>query len=229
VRAILSAVRPRFDRRLARLAPLVLLLGLASCAGHRKLIDPTLILRGESGAQELGVSTDYGIVFLGRTVRRGELEVTAWFGDGPAVEPAVVEPIGGGLYTADTEIRLPAVGLSYTVPPPGTEVLVLSRRGWSRYETRVELARHEQVEGLLLPVRGELEGSADLVGAGVYLERDEHALTLLGLVSGRLLLETADGEREFLTVVGPEQLWRLVAHRREPPQPPRRVYRDDVL
>ena len=53
---------------------------LSGCRGTRTLSDPTLEIRTPAGA-ELGVATDYGILFLGRTSRSGEVQVVAWFGD----------------------------------------------------------------------------------------------------------------------------------------------------
>jgi hypothetical protein len=213
-------------RPLALALPLLL---LASCVGHRRLYDPTLVLRGSSGERELGVATEYGIVFLGHATRSGQLEVTALFGDGPSVEPAVVEPIGGGLYTAETEIELPTVGICYDAPRPGTQVLVRGRRGWDVWESEVDVTSHPQVDGILLPMIGALRDAADQIGAGVYLEDDDHRLMLVGLVSGRIVIDSGGRRSEYLTVVGPADLCRLVAHRREPPNQREWVYREDVL
>ena len=85
--------------RLHRLILLVLALSFpllgSSCSGTRNLVDPVVQIH-TPGGNELGVTTDYGIVFLGRTASAGDIEITAWFGDGPSIEPSSVEPIGGG-------------------------------------------------------------------------------------------------------------------------------------
>ncbi|HUR26832.1 MAG TPA: hypothetical protein VM509_01490, partial [Planctomycetota bacterium] len=96
-----------------KLAFLVALLCVlcTSCAGTRFLANPVVEIRGDQGV-ELGVATSDGVVFLGRTARSGEVLITAWFGDGPSPENAVVEPLGGGLFTTETEIRLPSVPIS---------------------------------------------------------------------------------------------------------------------
>ena len=103
---------------------LVVSLLCSACQGVRTLSDPTLVIE-TSGGRELGVSTDYGIVFLGRTARSGPAEITAWFGDGPNIEKTVIEPVGNGLYTAETEIRLPQVEMSFDDPAPGRELVVV--------------------------------------------------------------------------------------------------------
>lgn len=203
----------------------------SACVGSRKAIEPTLQLRSEHG-MELGVSTDYGIVFLGNATDAGPLEITAWFGDGPSIETTAVEPIGHGLYTAETEIVLPSVAIAFSVPETGSLVEVRGRRGWDVWSQMLPIAEHPQVDGLLLAFPGDLpeEGPRiDQVGAGVYVQGANKTLRLLGLVSGVLVLETDQGQSRFLTVVGPDQLWRLVAHHRAEPLQKRWVYREDIL
>ena len=68
----------------------------------------------------------------------------------------------------------------------------------------------------------------DQLGAGVYVEIDG-VRHLLGLISGQLRLEADGGDREFLTVMGPRELWRAVTHHRNSERPRRRALREDVL
>ena len=70
-------------------------LPLIGCAGTRTLTDPVLRITTEGGA-ELGVATDHGVVFLGRSAARGGVGLEAVFGDGPSLERSVTEPVGGG-------------------------------------------------------------------------------------------------------------------------------------
>lgn len=213
-----------------RLLPAVLLAALAAagCRGPNLAFDPTVIL-DTRGGRELGVSTNYGIVFLGSTARAGDVDVAVWFGDGPSIEQSVIEPVGGGLYTVDTEIRVPSIPLGFEDPANGQSVFVQGRdvNGRWRLETRVR--RHPDVDGILLEVPLALAGSTDQTGAGVFFYDDKGRARVLGLVSGRLILETAEGAESFLTVVGPDSLWRLVSYRRDPHVRPRVPYRDDVL
>ncbi len=215
-----------------RAAAVAGLFAVVSCVGSRELIDPTLHIQAPGGASELGVSTDYGIVFLGRVARSGEIEVTAWFGDGPSQERAVVEPVGGGLYTAETEIRLPSVALSFQDPAPGTVLRVYGRRRGESWQTEARIVRDERVDGLLLADSGGLRDASDeQLGAGVYvcLDDDCRDKRLIGLVSGRLVLRDESGERSYLTMVGPSELWRLVTHRRDLDRRRPWVYRPDIL
>ncbi len=206
-------------------APLV-----TSCAGTRTLQNPTLALR-TSGGRELGVSTDYGIVFLGRTAQSGKVEIESWYGDGPNLEPAVIEPVGAGLFTAETEIRLPQVPLAFSEPAPGTRLLVVGLDAHGPWESWVTVQSDPRVLGILTTIPSELAGRADQIGAGVYLVSDDdaHPKRLLGLVAGEVELSTKDGDRRFLAITGPTDLWRLVAHRRDLLQRKRWVYREDIL
>lgn len=216
--------------RTLRILSLACMCALAACAGTRQLADPVLEIRSPEG-RELGVATDYGVVFLGRTARSGPIDVTAWYGDGPSVEASVVEPLGGGLYTAETEIRLPHVGMSFDAPEPGTELLVIGRTGAKRWEAKVRVRQSDKIEGLLLTLAPAVANEPGAIGAGVYLVDDAPGKKrLVALVSGRVSLERADGKREeYLTAVGPDQLWRLLTYRRDFPHKRRFVYRDDVL
>lgn len=180
-----------------------------------------------AGIDELGVSTDYGIVFLGRTAKSGRIEFTAWFGDGPAREEGLVEAMGNGIYATTSEILLPSAALCFEPLPAGTPVFVRGRRGGEPFEIAAELASDPRVTGLLLRPNPELDALTEAeTGAGVFLTQPGRPMKLLGLVSGRLQFE---GGRRFVTAAGPEDLWRLVVSRRNSDRPRRWVYREDIL
>ena len=211
------------------LALVALALLSASCVTNRKLTDPTLLIHSPEGT-ELGVATEYGAVFLGRFARGGEVDITAWFGDGPSLENSVVEPIGGGLFSAETDLRLPQVPLTYEDPPHNRWVTVQGRSGTDPWLVETQVQRDERVEGLLLRPRGRLNGAAEQIGAGVFLGNEEDGYRLLGLVTGRVRLVDASGtSRDYVTVLGPTELWRLATVRRSLQEKPRWLYREDVL
>jgi hypothetical protein len=207
---------------------------LAACwttppQGERVLAgDPTVVLH-TAGRGELGVSTDYGVVFLGRGAKSGEVEFTVWFGDGPSFETGIVEPIGGDLYLTRSEILLPTVPLDFAIPGHGAPVVVRGRDAQGTWEVAARVAVDDRVEGMLLAWSEALDAlSAEHTGAGVYVETDEGE-QLVGLLSGKLELVVEDGERSFFTVAGPRTLWRLVTHARDLDRPRRRSHRGDVL
>ncbi len=201
---------------------------IASCVGPgRPLHEPTLQIEGEQGT-ELGVNTDYGILFLGQKSRAGKIEVTAWFRDVPNIETTVVEPVGSGIFTAETEIRLPEIALTFVQPPEGTTVTVIGRVEGREWNSTARIAKDPRVRsGILLESGPNL--TADQIGAPVLVRDGTGAWRCLGLVSGRLRLSGPGGAVEYLTVLGPETTWRLVAHRRSVERRRRWVYREDVL
>jgi len=223
-----TALRPPSPRALAALA--IALACLSGCAGTRSLAHPTLRIETRGGV-ELGVSTDYGIVFLGRTAPAGDAQITATYGDGPSIESSLIEPVDGGLYTAEIEIRLPSVPLSHVEPRPGDELLLMGMDERGAWERTVRVRSDPRVYGILLDIPARMQGAADQVGAGLYEcdDGDLSTLRLVGLVSGRLQLESEDGPREYLTVMGPQHLWRLVTHRRDLQKRRRWIYREDIL
>lgn len=221
------------ESRAARLGLCLLLLaGLGACRGTRTLMDPTLEIQ-TPGGQELGVCTEFGVLFLGRTARAGEVQLTAWFGDGPSTETSVIEPLGGGLYTAETQIRLPSTLMTFRTPAPGERLVLVGRSGSRVWEERVTVRADDRVEGLLFDVPGRLRDAPDQVGAGLFVEvegRRPRRRYLVALVSGKLTLEDASGgRREYLTAVGPDQIWRLVTRRQDLLSRKRWVYREDIL
>ena len=197
--------------------------------------DPTVWLHTEGGG-ELGVSTPYGVVFLGRGSRSGEVEFDVWFGDGPGTEIGIIESLGNGLYLTQAEILLPQVPLGHDLPPAGTSVVVRGRDEDGAYEPTGRVAEHERVEGLIVDLgRPSPEPGA---GAGIFVQTGD-GLRLIGLVAGRLEMTDPDprpvaaGDWRRLdpvwTAIGPDKLWRLVAHARDSDRPRRAVYREDIL
>ena len=108
---------------------------------------------------------------------------------------------------------------------------VIGRNPAGPWRAVVEVKSDPRIYGILLEVPPELVNGEGQIGAGVfrYIDQDPERLQLLGLVSGRITLSTAQGEKEFITVMGPQQLWRLVTHRRHYPRRRPFVYREDVL
>ena len=216
---------------LSQLLALVLALLASSCTGTRSAQNPTLRFTTQGGT-ELGVATSYGPVFLGQTSTAGRVEIEAVYGDGPSIESTVIEPVGGGLFTAETEIRLPEVPLAFRSPRPGESLLLKGRDANGKdWQLDVTVRSDERVYGLLLDVPKRMLERPDQVGAGVY-QRDPKRkghLYLVGLVSGRITLTKAGKDVSYLAVVGPETLYRLVIHRRDHNRRKPWVYREDVL
>ena len=204
---------------------------LASCVGTRTLADPTLVIRTDSGT-ELGVSTDYGVIFLGRTASSGMIDMTVWFGDGPSIEKSAIEPLGGALFTAETEIRLPNVPLSFDDPSPGDVLTIMGRNSSGVWSEDVQVLSDPRAFGLLLEIPEPMRGELDQIGAGVYSipDGDLSKMRLVGIASGIITITSESGaKKEYLAAYGPQQLWRLVTHRRDHNRRKPWVYREDIL
>ena len=204
---------------------------LASCVGTRTLADPTLVIRTDAGT-ELGVSTDYGVIFLGRTASSGIIDMTVWFGDGPSIEKSAIEPLGGDLFTAETEIRLPNVPLSFDDPIPGDILTVMGRNAGGVWSEDVKVLTDPRAFGLLLEIPEPMRGELDQIGAGVYSipDGDLSKMRLVGIASGVITINSESGsKKEYLAAYGPQQLWRLVTHRRDHNRRKPWIYRDDIL
>jgi len=203
---------------------------LASCVGSRTLADPTLLIQTDGG-MELGVSTEYGVVFLGRTARSGDVDMTVWFGDGPSIEKSAIEPLGGDLFTAETEIRLPSVPLSFEDPLPGDILTIIGREGGTTWSEDVRVLSDPRIYGVILEVPEMMRGRPDQVGAGIYSipAGDLSKMRLVAIASGIITISTAEGDIDYLAAYGPQHLWRLVTHRRDHNRRRPWIYRDDIL
>lgn len=205
------------------------LLALAACTGTKTLSDPTVFVRG-AGGTELGVSTEYGVVFLGSTRPAGRVEIESWFGDGPNIEPSVVEPVGGDLFVAETEIRLATVPMTFDEPLAGAEVLVRGRGPEGPWEAPAKVHAEAGIRGILIDLVPELlRQDLDQTGAGVFVRGEDGLMRLVGMVSGTISVGAAGTERHYASVVGPRDLWRVAVHRKDQGRRRPWVYREDTL
>ncbi len=202
---------------------------LASCRTPTHTRDATVRILTPD-LPELGVATDYGIVFLGRGQQSGNVQFDVWFGKDANREIGVVESVGGDLYATEAEIRIPRVPVTFVVPPVDTEVLILSRATDGRRRNKAVICSHPSVTGLLLRMTpGSPTFEPTQIGAGVYVERRGRPY-FLGLVSGCVSLQGADGSlEEYIAVVGPTETWRVVTHGRNRSREQHWVYREDIL
>ncbi|MEX1025966.1 MAG: hypothetical protein WD226_12910 [Planctomycetota bacterium] len=208
-----------------RLRLLLVLPLLTACLAQGEPVDPTVVVKGRSGA-ELGVATPYGVVYLGHRAEDATVELIPAFGDGPAYELAPSVLIAPALRLAISDIVLPTVPLDFDAPKRGTTLTVLGREGRNRWREKVDVAVAPGVRGLLLENHGGLRRRIEggMVGAGVYSTDDEGNLHLLGLVDG---LVSVQG-RTYIAVAGAGHIWPILGHDRSIDRK-RWVYRGDVL
>jgi hypothetical protein len=209
-----------------RLLACLIAASLASCVVTRNVQDPTVTLQTAGGA-ELGVSTARGVVVLGHTAQSGEVDRIVWYGDGPSIEASVIEPLGDGLYLAQGEILLPTVDIAFPKIGPDDVVVARGRRGAEVWEIPLYHIEDPRITGgLAFRAAQALPTDADQVGAGVFWEHpDTGRRYFIGIVTGTV---DVDGDR-YVTAIGGQGLWRLVAHRRDSFEEGRFIYRDDIL
>lgn len=208
-------------------ASLLVSAGLTSCVVTANVQDPTVTLN-TAGGQELGVSTPLGVVFLGRTAHSGEVDLTVWYGDGPSIEPSIIEPLGDGLYLAQGEILMPFANVAFIQPGPDDELFARGRQGADVWEIELFAVDDPRLTGLAFRSADPLPTEPNQAGAGVFWsDPDTDQDYLIGLISGTVQFGT-DGPK-YVTAIGGEGLWRLVAHRQASSDEGRFVYRDDIL
>lgn len=212
-------------RRSALFVPAVLGLLLTGCSVRGSSFDPTVVVLG-SGGEELGVSTPYGVVYLGHNVADERVRLVPAFGDGPGVERANSQEVARGLKLAEAAIELPTVPICFNAPAPGSTVIVKGRDGVRGWQEEATVASVPGAKGLVLRADGSLRRrmEAGVVGPGVYTRDDEGNLLLLGLLDG---VFEKDGTN-YLAVAGPGHLWRAAAFDKKLGRT-RWVYREDVL
>ena len=215
--------------RLHALTASLALLALSACTGTKTLADPTVVVRS-AGGTELGVATNYGVIFLGATRPAGSIELESWFGDGPNIEPTVAEPVEGDLYVAETEIRLATVPMTFVEPAPGDVVVVRGRGVQGPWQVETLVRSVPGIEGILIDLLPELSGQGqDQTGAGVFLRDGAESMRLLGMVSGQVEVLEGEGAGTYAAVVGPRDLWRVVVHRKDQGRRRPWVYREDTM
>jgi len=205
---------------------MALIVCLAGCtqwlfSGVHYPADDRPVVRIETrGGTELGVGTDAGILFLGRTAQAGPCRIHYWLGPTPLVEDGVVEPYGGVFFKATMDLhhqQVPFLDRELAADEP---LLALLTDGRSFEEVPLERARGPVVDGDVVAWPGR-----DLpAGTGVFV-RDERGLHVVGMIAGRLEL----GDERYLVHTG-ISAWREALLTAKPRRPERHVVHrpDDI-
>ncbi len=198
-------------RPLHRLAPCVLL-AFASCSwglfSGVETVDRTrpVALIETTGGVELGATTEFGILTLGRTATRGPCRVYYFLGPTPLVEDGTVVATEGPFCTAQIDLRTQSVRVLDHSPTNEPLKAMWTSDGAQVTTIDVQLARDEGVSGDVLADPGQ-----DIpAGAGVFAEVDEK-LRFVGLVSGRATVQGDNGVRAYYTFAGVDRVRELLA------------------
>ncbi|HLU37902.1 MAG TPA: hypothetical protein VK081_00860 [Planctomycetota bacterium] len=167
------------------------------------------------GGVEMGVGTQAGVLFLGRTAQQGPCRIHYWLGPTPLVEDGTVEPWGGVFFRA-------AMDLNHQYAPfldrdlrDDDELFALLYDGT---EVSLQRAQGPGVAGDVVHWPGR-----DLpAGTGVFVrDPEDGGLRLVGMIAGRIdagdaryLVHTGTTAlREALLAAKPHAEMRQVKHR----------------
>ncbi len=165
------------------------------------------------GGTEMGVGTEAGILFLGRTSKEGPCRIHYWLGPTPLVEDGTVEPWAGVFFRATMDLKYPSARFLDRDLEPDEPLVAMYYSGNQVEEVALQRAREPGVQGDVVDWPGR-----DLpAGTGVFV-RDDEGLALVGLIAGRI--ETA-GQR-YLVHTGTTTM-RLAMLTAKPPTEPRQV------
>jgi hypothetical protein len=188
---------------------------------------PPVVLVETPGGHELGVSTENGVLFLGRTSRGGPCKVTVFFGRTAVIENGTVTPIPGGFCRTNLAIHAPFVPFLTEYPRADEPLFLLGVRNGRVYRQDVRWAADPDVAGNVLEYPGGF--SSDQVGAPILVERDER-LFLVGLAKATAVLHgAAGGERRFLSFAGLDQIREAMLEIRPAVLEQEVFYRDDEV
>jgi hypothetical protein len=162
---------------------------------------PVVVIRTPGGT-ELGVTTDEGVFFLGRTAQEGPAKVLYWLGDSPLVESGEVRRRGGSIYEVLLDVDLPAVPISFEPLRPGESLVLIGVDDDWAWQYGVVVPEDPMASGTIVRWPSGLRIEPSQVGAGVFRDTGE-GLTLVGLVKATAEIE---GGGRFLLLAGLPEL-----------------------
>lgn len=172
------------------------------------------------GGSELGVGTDAGILFLGRTAQKGPCRIHYWLGPTPLVDDGEVERWGGVFFRANMDLKHPYAPFLDRDLGDDEPLVALMTDGRSFEEIGLQRARGPGVAGDLVVWPGrDLEA-----GTGVFVY-GERGLALVGMIAGSVQL----GDQRYLVHTGTTALREALLAAKPSREPRRVVHRPDDI
>lgn len=200
---------------LATAVLLLLLLLLAGCtewlfAGERgKDRSRPVVLVETTGGVELGATTEYGILTLGRTATAGACRVHYFLGPTPMIDDGELEATTSAFTRVEIELATQRARVLDRDLQDGDELLVMWTPDGTTTETvDVTLARRPDIEGDVLTD----PGVALPTGATVlrYNDRDEF-YDFVGLVAGKAVIDQGPNRGSWYVFAGTARMRELLA------------------
>ena len=159
-----------------------------------------------TGGVELGATTEFGILTLGRTAKSGPCRVHYFLGPTPLIEDGTIASTGSTFSLAETDLRTQHLRVIDHGPTAADELLAMwTPDGVGTHEVPVKLAAEPGITGDVLAD----PGCALPPGAAIFA-RDEGELRFVGLVSG-LATQSGGGPPRYYVFAGVDRVRELLA------------------
>ena len=132
------------------------------------------------GGVELGATTEYGVLFLGRTATEGPCRIHYFLGPTPVVEDGTVESTGSSYYRAEMDLKNQSIRVLEREVEPGDSLVAMYMAGFDVQTVDVSLSQDPEVDGYVLS----WPGASLPAGAAILLRTPEDDYRFVGLVSG---------------------------------------------
>lgn len=160
-----------------------------------------------TGGVELGATTEYGVLTLGRTATAGACRVHYFLGPTPMVDDGVLDTTASVFTRADIDLKTQAIRMFDRSVNPTDELLVMwTADGTSVQSVGVELARTDRIEGSVL-----MHPGVELPVGATVLRRDRYGLTFVGLIAGKATVDNDKGSRDYFVYAGVDRVRQMLA------------------
>lgn len=205
---------------------------LTSCAAWWFSGDPRVdrsrpvALVETTGGVELGATTEFGVLTLGRTAVEGPCRVHYFLGPTPIIESGTLTQAGGGFVRADIDLKTQS---SRAVDRPLTAddelVAMWTPDGAEERSVAVSLARAPGVHGDVLTATDEPLPT----GATVLRKADDGNLHFVGLVAGKATVDGGPAAGSYYVFAGGGRLREMLAMPQPHPVDMTPKYRPDDI
>jgi hypothetical protein len=161
-----------------------------------------------TGGIELGATTEFGVLTLGRSAATGPCRVHYFLGPTPLIEDGELKVTGSLFTRAEIDLKTMALRALDRSPAPERELLVMwTPDGVSTRSCAAVLASVSGVEGDVLADPG-VELPA---GATVMQRNTENELQFAGLIAGKVTVGSDAAARSYYVFAGVDRMREMLA------------------
>ena len=177
------------------------------------------------GGVEFGATTEYGVLFLGRTATEGPCRVHYFLGPTPVIEDGTIVSSGSVYSRAEIDLKNQSIPVLERELEPDDTLVAMYMAGPDVRTVSVSLAQDPDVDGDILA----WPGQALPAGTAILLATADDGYRFVGLVSGEAELRVGDDSRRFVVFAGTNQLRdMLLVPERYPTEETIRHRADDI-